>query len=313
VSGQALARPSSTGLDRLRQQFAPRATDEDLGYFAEVCRHLEVDPWAGHICLMGWTDNKTGEVVHRPTLTVAGRRFIAQRTGHLRGIEGPVWCGPRRKDPATGEGFGPLEWREMWDQEDPPYAARCLVFRDDWDRPANGTVKWSEFVQTYQPRGGGDPRPKGTWAQMPSHMLGKVAESLALRRAFAEVASAVAYVGDDDGALITEASAEAFVADVAPPAVTAHPEHPAGADLARREWDLTDAPRELTEDETKLRDRLLALDESDRAYFRAWRRSRAYGWPPPTLEALAEMVEQVDRLEAQATYEADTYDDGDAF
>ena len=77
---------------------APRATDDDLGYFAEVCRHLDqVDPWAGHIALMGWTDHSTGELVHRPTLTVAGRRFIAQRTGHLRGIEvAGVVVGPGR-------------------------------------------------------------------------------------------------------------------------------------------------------------------------------------------------------------------------
>jgi RecT family len=306
VAGQALARPSSAGLDRLRQQFAPRATDEDLGYFAEVCRHLEVDPWAGHICLMSWTDTTTGELVHRPTLTVAGRRFIAQRTGHLRGIEGPTWCGPRRKDPKTGESFGPLDWREMWDEDGPPYAARCLVFRDDWDRAANGTVKWSEFVQTFRPRGGGEKRPTKTWATMPSHMLGKVAESLALRRAFAEVAAAVAYVDDDDAALAHEVDAEAWVADIAP----ASPPAPS-APLAPPEDEAPPvAPDPFV---AALEARLMALPDSARIFFRSWRRSR--GFLPPAEadpEDLSEMDAMVRGLEADAAAEAETYDDGDA-
>jgi hypothetical protein len=110
---------------------------------------------------------------------------------------GPEWCGPRRDKLAA------LEWREVWDEDDEtPYAARVLVHVLDWDHPANGTVKWSEFAQT--DRRGNLTR---SWRTMPSHMLGKVAESLALRRGFPEVQQAVAYLGDDDDTtLIREAS-----------------------------------------------------------------------------------------------------------
>ena len=181
----------------------------------EVCRHLEVDPWAGHICLMGWTDHQTGEMSHRPTLTVAGRRFRAQRTGHLRGIEGPMWCGPRGYT-AEGSRPPPLQWTELWDQEQVPYAARCLVFRDDWDRPANGTVS-GPSREDLPAEGGGDRRPTRTWAQMPSHMLGRQRDPSRCR-AFAEVAAAVAYVGDDDTAMATEVEAE--VATTIPAEVT---------------------------------------------------------------------------------------------
>lgn len=221
MASRELAR-SSAGNDRLRQQFAPSATDGDLSYFAKVCRHLQVDPWAGHICLIARADGRTGELVHKPTLTVAGRRFIAQRTGRLRGIVGPQWCAPRAHAGA------PLDWLELWDRDEFPYAARCLVLVADWDTPANGTVKWSEFAQ--RARGGGL---TPTWQSMPSHMLGKVAESLALRRGFSEVASAVAYVDgdDDDASMGREVEAEAYVADpspeVQPPTVT--PPEPAGA------------------------------------------------------------------------------------
>ena len=72
-------------------------------------------------------------------------------------------------------------------------------------------MKWSEFA-VYDDA---DQTTLGRfWKRSPSHMLGKVAESLALRRAFPEVEAAVAYVerpGDhetDAAALIAEAEAE---------------------------------------------------------------------------------------------------------
>ena len=191
---------------KVKQHFAPTADDSDIYYFATVARHLAVDPWAGHIVLAQYGG------LWRPQLTVAGRRYIAQRTGRLRGIVGPEWCGPRRYD-ADG-GRLPLEWLEVWDVDDDyPYAARCLVRVDGWDTPANGTVKWSEFSQwtTKRVNGRDTPALRYAWAQMPSHMLGKVAESLALRRAFAEVEAAVSYVGveaDEDVQLVAEAEAD---------------------------------------------------------------------------------------------------------
>lgn len=206
-------------LDTIRQQFAPHASRLELEYFAAVCRHLGLDPWAGHIYLIGRRQKvrddhgrDTWQLVHKPQIAVAGRRAIASRTGRLVGIDGPFWCGPRRLDPA-GEKL-PLDWTDVWDDDaddTPPYAARCLVWPAGWRTPANGTVKWSE-VAVY------DDAERTTlgrfWKRSPSHMLGKVAESLALRRAFPEVEAAVAYVErpadheTDDAALIAEAEAE---------------------------------------------------------------------------------------------------------
>lgn len=191
-------------LDVLRDQIAPEATPAELDYFGQVCRRLDLDPFAGQIVLIGRFDKRVGRKVHRHQITVAGRRAIAARTGALRGIEGPVWCGPRED--------GQLVWREVWDSDDFPYAARCLVYVRDWDRPANGTCKWSEFAQE---EGSGQDRHVATmWARMPSHMLGKVAESLALRRGFPEVEQAVStgWPGDalleaDDADVMAEASA----------------------------------------------------------------------------------------------------------
>jgi len=202
-------------LDILRQQFAPNAGDDELAYFAKVANHLDLDPWAGHICLM-----EIGGA-HRPTITVAGRRYIADRTGRLAAIEGPEWRG-RTIVLDDGRKIRP-PYEEDWEPDseaDPyPYAARCLVHRSDWIKPANGTALWSEFsrwTKRFEDRKTGEvtePHLFETWARMPSHMLGKVAESMALRRAFPEVQAAISYVGgtDEDSTLLREVEAEGYV------------------------------------------------------------------------------------------------------
>ena len=228
----------STELDTLREQFAANATDEELVYFARVAKHLELDPWAGHICLMPISG------IHRPVITVAGRRFIADRTGRLRGIVGPEWRG-RTVVLEDGTKVRP-PYEEDWEAEDEadpyPYAARCLVYKAEWgDRPANGTALWSEFSRWTKEqtdrRTGEITEPSRlfeTWARMPSHMLGKVAESMALRRAFPEVAAAVAYLGgdDEDATLVREVAAEGYLASL-----------PAGAPAAAGEVRPAGAPR----------------------------------------------------------------------
>jgi hypothetical protein len=201
-------------LEVIRDQFAPNATNLELEYFAGVCRHLDLDPWAGHIYLIGRRQkikdrdgHEIWRLVHKPQISVAGRRAIASRTGRLVGVDGPYWCGPRRFDD-TGAKL-PLDWTDLWDDDDEyPYAARCLVWPAGWRLPANGVVKWSEFAVYDDAE---RTRLGKFWKQAPSHMIGKVAESLALRRAFPEVEAAVAYVDSsmesDDAAIVAEAAA----------------------------------------------------------------------------------------------------------
>jgi hypothetical protein len=160
----------------LRDQIAPGATDAELAFFAQVCGRLDLSPFADQIVCVGRFDKRANRTVFRHQITVAGRRALAARTGRLQGIEGPVWCGPRA-------GAGELVWRDVWDDNDvAPYCARVLVHVAGWTVPANGTAKWSEFAQFDH---SGKLLP--LWRSMPSHMLGKVAESMALRRAFPDV------------------------------------------------------------------------------------------------------------------------------
>lgn len=99
--------------------------------------------------------------------TVHGLRKLADRSGLLKDTEGPLFCGDNG------------QWSEVWlDDKKPPRAAKFTVWRVDRERPIVAIVIWSERAQ-YKSDGGLMP----TWRAMPSHMLGKVAESDAYKKA----------------------------------------------------------------------------------------------------------------------------------
>lgn len=174
-------------IDALRDQIAPDATDEELLYLAQVGQRYELDPIAGQIVLIRRYDSRLRRHVGRPQITADGRLALAERTGELDGFTGPEWCGPSD----TKAGRAPV-WVDVWDGDDPPHAARVFVYRKARTYPANGTVRWAEFAQHDN---------KGdllaTWRQMPAHMLGKVALSLGLRRAFPAVLPGDSDLDDD--------------------------------------------------------------------------------------------------------------------
>jgi len=60
-----------------------------------------------------------------------------------------------------------------------PSLARVRVYRKDWERPCVGVARYSEYVQKTK-----EGFPTKFWADMPHNQLAKVAESLALRKAF---------------------------------------------------------------------------------------------------------------------------------
>jgi phage recombination protein Bet len=184
--GAGLVRASV--VDAVKRDFAASAPDEIISYFLRVADHRGLDPWGNEIVLVPRRNPKENTTSWHYEVTIEGRRTIAHRTGRLEGIDGPYWCGPRTYD---GDGHKlPLEWVDVWDDDEtPPYAARCFVWPAGWKVPANGTVKWAEFAQWIK---GDQPKLGPFWRKMPAHMLGKCAESLALRRAFREVEVAVA-------------------------------------------------------------------------------------------------------------------------
>lgn len=172
----AVARWDERQVDLIKQVVAPECSDEFLAFFAQVCAHRQLDPFAGEICAVPRRQKVKGrrdewETVHTIQVTVDGYRAIAERSGLYGGQDAPQWCGP--------DGV----WRDVWLEEGPPAAARVAVYRLDWSRPVVGIARYASYVQLGK-SDKGEVYPKALWATGPDFMLSKCAESQALKRAF---------------------------------------------------------------------------------------------------------------------------------
>lgn len=177
----------------VRELYAPGTSDMEFEHFIETCATRGLNPLAKQIyCVMRkQKDQVSGKWVMKPTIqtSIDGYRLIAQRTGEYRGQVGPHWCG--------SDGV----WREVWLDEAPPAAARVGVIRQGFSEPLYGVARWSSYVQTTN-----DGQTTKFWRAMPDVMLAKVAESLALRKAFPEELSGL-YTSEEMAQANTPAAA----------------------------------------------------------------------------------------------------------
>lgn len=131
----------------------------DTAHFLRVAQRLDLDPFAQQI----YAIPRGGKMSIQ--ISIEGLRIIAERSGKYAGQGGPWWCG------ADGQ------WRDVWLEKDPPAAAKVEVYRSESDRPVIGIATRTEVADPRNPQ----------WKRMPAHMLAKVAEANALRRAFPNV------------------------------------------------------------------------------------------------------------------------------
>ena len=133
----------------------PQATASDISFFAQYCQKTRLDPLSRQI----YAITRQGSM--QILLSIDGYRIIAQRTGEYEGSE-TFWCGT--------DGV----WTDVWLNNNPPSAAKVIVYRKNCKRGVSAVALFREYANLKS----------NTWQKMPALMLAKCAESLALRKAF---------------------------------------------------------------------------------------------------------------------------------
>lgn len=163
--------------------YAPRPT---VVAFISHCRRTGLDPIARQIYAIE-RGGKWGIQV-----SIDGFRLIAERSRQYAGQAPIQW---------TADG---VTWVDVWLSDQAPAAARATVLRHDFEQPMVAVARFSSYVQMIDEYDGpynnrtktGRKVPGDMWARMPEVMIAKVAEALALRKAFPQEMSGL-YTEDE--------------------------------------------------------------------------------------------------------------------
>jgi len=158
---------SNEKIELIKATVAKDATNLELQFFIEQCKRTQLDPVTRQIYFI---KDKQGKV--NIQTSIDGLRLIAERSDKYEGQTSPQWCG---QDGA---------WKDVWLNKTPPAACKVGVYKKGFRDALYAIAVFDEYAQKTKDYKTGDEKLNYIWGSKPALMLAKVAEALALRKAF---------------------------------------------------------------------------------------------------------------------------------